>query len=123
MYNTLADLVVVIHFAFIVFVIVGAFSIVIYKKMIWMHLPALIWGVAIEFLGLICPLTPLENYLRLKAGSASYAGSFIENYLVPFIYPDELTRELQWLLGVALVLVNFAIYAYVLRRWRSSRLQ
>ena len=80
------------------------------------HLPCVAWGAAIEFGGWICPLTPLEWRLRALAGEAVAAGGFIERYLWPLVYPDELTRELQYLLGAAVIAVNLVVYAVVLRR-------
>ena len=82
--------------------------------MVWLHIPAVIWVVILEFLGLICPLTPLENYLRKAGGDAGYSGGFIEHYLVPLIYPSGLTRELQMILAAIAISVNIAIYAFVL---------
>jgi hypothetical protein len=84
----------------------------------WIHLPAAAWGAAIEFTGVICPLTPLEQRLRAAGSGASYETSFIEHYLVPIIYPAGLTREVQWLIGAAVVVVNALIYLYLLARSR-----
>lgn len=112
----LADLVVLLHLAFILFVMLGGLLVLRRRRLMWLHLPIVVWGAAIEFVGWICPLTPLENRLRAAAGEAGYSGGFIEHYLIPLIYPAGLTRELQWLLGALVLLVNAAVYWRVLRR-------
>ena len=89
----------------------------------WVHLPAAAWGAAVGFLGWFCPLTPLENTLRRASGSADYSGGFIEHYILPILYPAELTRELQVLLGFVMVAVNLAIYRVVRRRLRTDRVR
>lgn len=111
----LADLVVLLHLAFILFVMLGGLLVLRRRRLMWLHLPVAAWGAAIEFVGWICPLTPLENRLRAAAGEAGYSGGFIEHYLIPLIYPAGLTRELQWLLGALVLLVNAAVYWRVLR--------
>ena len=105
----LADLLVLIHFSFILFVIFGGLLVLKWRKMIWLHLPAAAWGAMIEFAGWICPLTTIENKLRYQSGGG-YASSFIEHYLIPIIYPAALTREIQWLFGIAVILINLLIY-------------
>jgi hypothetical protein len=114
-YSILADMVVLIHLLFIVFVVTGGLLARWSRKWFLVHLPAATWAAAIEFRGWICPLTPLENLLRQKAGQAGYASGFIEHYLVPIIYPAALTREIQFLLGAAVILINAAVYFLVLR--------
>jgi hypothetical protein len=104
-----ADLIVIIHFGFILFVIFGGFLALRWRNLIWLHLPAAIWGVLIELFGWICPLTYYENSLR-SSGGGSYTGGFLEHYLIPMIYPSALTREIQIGLGVILVLLNLLIY-------------
>lgn len=118
-YDALADLVVLGHFAFILFAMFGALLVLWRQRIIWLHVPALLWGTTTELLGIVCPLTYLENYLRRQGQSSEYAVGFIEQYLVPIIYPTELTREIQWLLGALLVVLNLLLYAYV---WRATRL-
>lgn len=86
----------------------------------WLHLPAVAWGCAVEFLGLPCPLTPLENRLRRAAGDAGYSGGFVEHYLLPLIYPAGLTPAVQWILGAIVLLLNLIAYLYLLHR-RGSR--
>ena len=116
MFSVFADTVVVIHFGFILFVVFGALLNIWWQKVVWIHLPAFIWGSLTELFSLVCPLTPLENYFRQLAGADGYRGGFIENYLVPLIYPADLTQQVQWLLGIALIIFNLSIYAYLLRR-------
>ena len=121
MYTALADLVVIVHFMFILFVIFGALLVAWRAWMLWLHLPALIWGAATELFSLICPLTPLENYLRQRGGGESYRGDFIANYLLPVIYPAGLTPEIQWLLGIALIIMNVLLYSLLWRRARRRK--
>lgn len=118
----LADLVVLVHVAFIVFVLLGGLLALRWRWTPLAHLPAVIWGAAVEFFGWVCPLTPLENMLRRAGGGAAYSVTFVERYLVPLVYPAELTRELQILLGGTVVVVNAAVYFFVLRRaWNLKR--
>jgi len=116
-YRLLTDLVVVLHFAFLLFVVGGGFLARRYRWLIAPHLLAAAWGVYVEAMpGLICPLTPLENALALRAGGAGYRGSFIEHYLVPIIYPNGLTRAAQWMLAGLVVAINVAVYVWPRRR-------
>jgi hypothetical protein len=112
-YHLLADLIVLIHFAFALFAVLGALLAIGWRKIIWLHLPAAFWAAWIEFSGRICPLTPLENWLRTKGGGAAYSGDFIAHYIMPILYPTGLTRRLQIILGLAVVGINIIIYAYV----------
>ena len=105
----LADLIVAIHFSFILFVIFGGFLVLKWRKLIWLHLPAAMWGALIEFAGWICPLTSLETQLRSASGGG-YASGFIEHYIIPIIYPSALTREIQMSLGLAVILLNLFVY-------------
>ena len=114
--TVLTDLVILVHSAFIVFVLFGGLLAFRWRWMPWAHLPAVVWGAAVEFFGWVCPLTPFENLLRRAGGGAGYSVSFIERYLVPLVYPAELTRELQLLLGGAVVAVNAVVYFLVLHR-------
>lgn len=116
MASWLADAVLLLHLWFIVFAVGGGLLALRWRWMPWLHLPALAWGATVEFTGWICPLTPLENTLRQAGGAAGYAESFIERYLLPLIYPGELTRELQFVLGGALLLINAVVYAMVWHR-------
>ena len=117
-YRLLADAVVVVHLAFVVFVVCGGLLMVWRRWTAAIHLPAAIWGVYIEFSGRICPLTPLENYLRALAGEAAYSGDFVERYLIPVLYPPNLRRDVQIVLGLFALAVNAAVYLYA---WRRSR--
>ena len=116
-----ADLLVLLHLAFILFVLLGGLLVLRWRRLMWMHLPVVAWGAAIEFVGWVCPLTPLENRLRAAAGDAGYGGGFIEHYLIPLIYPADLTRELQWLLGAVVLVVNAVVYWRVLRGRPKNR--
>lgn len=109
-----ADLVVLLHLAFVLFVGLGALLSLRWKWMPWLHLPAAAWGAAIEFRHGICPLTPLEQRLRLAAGDAGYSGSFIDHYLLPIIYPAGLDDDIQFALGVLAVVVNLGLYAWIM---------
>jgi hypothetical protein len=116
-----ADLVVVIHFVFIVFVVAGGLLVLRHPRLAWVHVPVVGWGAGIELVGGICPLTPLENALRRAAGEAGYHGGFIEHYLLPLIYPAGLTPEIGIVLGVGVLLVNGVVYALLWRRRRGGR--
>ena len=118
-YAFLADAVLVVHFAFVLFVALGALLVWKWPRLAWVHVPAAAWGVAIEFGGWICPLTPLENHLRRLAGEEPYGGDFIARYLMPVLYPNGLTREAQLALGSAALLFNVAIYVALARRARE----
>lgn len=120
MYSVAADAILVLHFAFVVFVAVGALLVLRWPAVAWAHVPAALWGVAIEFGGWICPLTPLENELRRRAGEEPYGGDFIARYLMPVLYPEGLTREAQIVMGIAALVLNAAIYAVVIRRRRRQ---
>lgn len=113
-----ADLVVLLHFAFIVFVVAGGLLVLRWPRIAWAHLPAAAWGAGIILVGGICPLTPLERALRRASGEAGYEGGFIDHYLMPLIYPVGLTRDVQIVLGMLVVGVNLCVYAVVLMRRR-----
>jgi uncharacterized protein DUF2784 len=117
----LADLVVGVHFLFVLFVLLGGLLVLRWPRLAYVHLPAAAWGVLIELTGWVCPLTPLEQSLRLKAGEQGYSGSFIEHYVLPLLYPSALTRTIQVALGAVVIAVNLAIYGYLLRSRRSVR--
>ena len=113
-YRALADVVLVAHLAFVVFVVLGGLLVVRWPWMAFLHIPAALWGVLIEYSGWICPLTPLENSLRRSGGEAGYSGGFIEHYIQPLLYPAGLTRGAQIVLGSLAVVVNLAAYAFVI---------
>lgn len=115
----LADLLVLFHAAFVLFVVTGGFLALRWRRLVWLHLPAASWGAAIEFLGWICPLTPLENHLRHAAGDAGYQGGFVEHYLIPTLYPAHYTIALRMTLGALVVILNAAAYTLYVRARRS----
>ena len=114
--GVLADLVLVVHLLFILFVVAGALLVLRWRFVAWLHVPAAVWGAWLEFSGAICPLTPVENWLRKGAGQSGYEGAFVEHYLVPLIYPVGLTQQLQWGLGALVVILNAGLYAWLLGR-------
>ena len=117
-YRLLADLVLALHFVFIVFVIAGGVWVLYRPRLAFAHLPCALWGALVELAGWICPLTPLEKSLRRQAGGAGYAGGFLDHYLVPIIYPRGLTRSAQAAAGIFVVLVNVALYTLAFRKAR-----
>ena len=120
-YSFLADLLVVFHLVFILYVIAGALLIFKWTKTLWLHLPSCFWGMTVEFSGRVCPLTPWEIQLRRLAGEEGYTGSFIEQYLIPIIYPSGLNREIQMLLGSTVLIVNFSLYTLILIKRRKRK--
>jgi hypothetical protein len=120
-FRLLADAVVVLHLAFVGFVVLGGLLVLRRPRVAWVHLPAAAWGAWIEFAGWICPLTPLENWLRVRGGGAAYTSDFVGEYLLPILYPAALSRELQWTLGGAVLLINLFIYGVVLFRTARPR--
>jgi hypothetical protein len=122
LYSLLADAVLLFHLGFILFVVGGVLLVLRFPRLAWMHLPAVLWAGMIEVTGNICPLTPLENRLRRLGGEAGYQGGFIEHYLLPLIYPHDLSREVQIVLGVGVLVLNGLAYFLVLyRRKRHGR--
>jgi hypothetical protein len=120
-YSLLADIALVIHFAFIIFVLLGGILAIWWRKVVWLHFPAAAWGALIEFAGWICPLTPLENHLRVKGGQAGYPGGFVEEYVLPVIYPAGLTREIQIIFGILVITVNLVVYWKVFHKFFSNK--
>jgi hypothetical protein len=118
-YQLMADLVVGAHAAFVIFVVLGGLLALKWRRVLWIHLPAVAWAALVEFFGWICPLTPLENLLREKAGAAAYQSDFIAHYLLPLLYPEGLTREAQIALGVLVIAVNLAIYGRLFHERKS----
>jgi hypothetical protein len=120
LFRAAADLVVLLHLGFVVFVVLGGLLVARRPRLAWVHLPAAAWGVVVEFRGWICPLTPMENYLRERSGSSGYQGEFIEHYVVPLLYPAHLTPRIQiWLGGLALT-INVILYLHIIRNARLS---
>lgn len=120
-YRYAADAVLLLHLAFIVFAVLGGLLIVWWRAVLFLHLPSLVWGVFVELTGRICPLTSLENTLRIKAGTAGYSESFVEHYLLGVIYPDGLTREIQYFLGALVAIINFIIYLWLFYYLRQGK--
>ncbi len=116
-----ADLLVVVHFAFIVFVIFGGLLVLKWGKVSILHIPSVLWGALIEFKGWICPLTPLENHFREAAGGVGYTGGYINYYLMPIIYPEGLTQGIQIVLGVIVLAINLCVYGLVVLVRRTNR--
>ena len=121
LYGMLAEAVVLLHLGFVLFVIFGGLLAFRWRRAPWLHVPAAVWGALIEFAGWICPLTPLENWLRRLGGQSGYQGGFVEHYILPVLYPRGLTRNVQVLLGTLVVLFNLAIYLMLRRRGRPPR--
>ncbi len=119
LYAVLADAVLLLHLAFILFVLLGALLAWRWRWVAWVHLPAVAWAVLLEFFGWLCPLTPLEVRLRTVAGEGGYAGGFIDHYLVPLIYPAGLTPGIQAWIGAGVLLLNVGLYAGLV--WRRGR--
>jgi len=115
-YRLLADVVVILHLSFVVFVVLGGFLLTRWPKLIYAHIPVAVWGVLIEFAGWICPLTPLENMLRARGGQAGYEGGFVDHYIIPVLYPQALNRNIQYALGFFVLVVNAVAYMRFFRR-------
>jgi hypothetical protein len=120
LHQRLADIVVLAHLGFVVFVTIGGLAVVRWPRLAWVHLPAVAWGALIEFAGWICPLTPLENALRQAGGEAAYAGGFVDHYVAFVLYPEGLTRGVQVVLGSVLLLLNVLVYWRVVTRRKGA---
>jgi hypothetical protein len=121
LYPLLADIVLLAHLAFIVFVLAGGLLLRRWPGLVWLHLPALVWGVFVEASGWVCPLTPLENYFRVLAGGDIYREDFIARYLLPLVYPAGLTQTIQLMLAGVLIVLNVIIYSVIIRARRRAR--
>lgn len=117
-YHVWADIAVILHAFFVLFVLLGGLAVLRWRRLAWLHLPAALWGATIELGGWVCPLTYLENHLRRMGGGAGYRTSFIEHYLEPLLYPLGLTRHTQLVFGFMALLVNLAVYT---RLWCQRR--
>jgi Protein of Unknown function (DUF2784) len=117
LYPLLADLVLIVHLMFVIFVLCGGLVVLKWRWIAWLHLPAAVWGAVVEFTGWICPLTPLENWLRVQGGKTSYEDDFTTHYLLPILYPVDLTRDVQVLLGTVVIAVNAGMYCWF---WRMG---
>ena len=120
-YGLSADLLVLFHVAFVAFALFGALAVAWRPQLAVLHVPAAIWAVLVEMNAWICPLTPWEQSLRRAAGQAGYAGSFVDHYVLPILYPVHLTPRIQWVLAAVVLLVNVLLYAWVIRRGRDRR--
>ena len=118
MYALLANSTFAVHLVFVVFVLVGGLLMLRWPRVAWAHIPCVLWATLVELLGWVCPLTPLEQAFRLRAGEGAYGASFLEHYVIPLLYPGALTRELQIALGLGLVLLNALTYGWVWR-WHT----
>ena len=116
MYELAADLTLIVHFAFIIFVVFGGILFLISTKIIYVHVPALIWGTYIELTHSICPLTHLENWFLQKVNLKTYSEGFIQNYLVPIVYPKNLTEDLQIYFAIVIVVINSIIYGFIINK-------
>ena len=120
MHELAAGTILIIHFLFILFVIFGALLFFVVKKIVFIHIPAIIWGIYIELTNSICPLTYLENWFLHKANLTTYSEGFIQNYLVPIVYPVSLTKDLQIYLGIALIVINIVFYAFIFNKLKKN---
>lgn len=118
--SVLADILLVLHLAFVVFVALGGLLVLRWPRVAWAHLPAVAWGIAVEAFGWFCPLTPLEDDLRRAAGESAHSGDFIARTVLPVLYPEGLTRDAQLALAAGAFIINLGVYAYVLRSRRSG---
>ncbi len=120
-YKFFADLTAVVHFTFVIFVVLGALAVFKWRWAAWVHIPAAVWGAMIEFYGWICPLTYMENFFREKAGTAIMEKGFVAHYILPLLYPAELTKGLQIKLGLFVIFINVVIYSLVVYRYTKIR--
>ena len=121
LYSIAADVLLVLHLAFVVFVMLGGLLLLKWRWLIFLHLPAVAWGILVELRGWFCPLTPLEQHFRTLAGETGYSGGFIQHYLLPLIYPAGLTREVQTILAMVVIATNLVIYTVVYVNYRRGR--
>jgi hypothetical protein len=118
-YLFLSDLIVVIHLGFVLFAVLGGLLVLKWKGLAWVHVPACLWAALIEFVGWVCPLTPLENWLREKGGGFPYQTTFMEHYILPLLYPPILSRNLQIFLGFLVLSINLGLYGWII--WRTGK--
>jgi len=123
LYRILADFVVLVHFVFVLFTVFGGFLVLWRRYFAWIHIPSALWAALIEFAGWICPLTPLEILLLEKGGADGYPSGFIEHYIISLLYPTDLTRGIQIVLGFLVLIINLLIYGWLLRRTLKNRKQ
>ena len=121
MYNVLANAILLAHLLFIAFVICGGLLVIRCPRLTVVHLPAAVWGAVVEIFGWVCPLTPLENHFSLLAGNSSYSGDFIARYLIPVIYPENLTATIQQVFGGLVIIINLIFYIITMRKFQSRK--
>lgn len=119
LYRLLANAVVIVHVGFVAFVVFGGILAWRWRRIAWIHVPTVLYGATIEFVGWVCPLTPLENHFRRLAGQSGYAGGFIEHYIIPVLYPTDWTISLRVVLGTLVLVVN--ALAYGVYFWRIAK--
>jgi hypothetical protein len=117
-YNVLANAIVLAHFLFIAFIVCGGLLVIRWPRFAVVHLPATVWGAIVEIFGWVCPLTPLENHFRQLAGGSSYSGDFIARYLIPLIYPENLTATIQQVFGGLVIIINLIFYTIAIQKQR-----
>jgi hypothetical protein len=120
-YTLLSNLIVIVHLLFIIFVCLGALLALKWRKIVWIHIPLAIWGIVVEYLDIVCPLTPLENYFRQLGGSGTYNTDFIDRYILPIMYPAALNRNTQFLLGTFVIVINLVLYSIIIYRSTIKR--
>ena len=120
-YQLLADLIVLAHVAFVLFAVLGGLLVARWWRLVWIHLMAAIWAVLVEFFGWVCPLTPLENWFRRTGGQGNYSSDFVAHYILPLLYPEGLSRGVQIALGIFVIMINAAIYAWIFRATRTAK--
>ena len=120
LYRILADLVLVLHLAFVLFAVLGGLAVLGRRWVAWIHVPVVAWAALVEWCGLVCPLPPLENRLRVLGGMEPYAGDFLQRFLLPILYPPGLTRGTQIFLGTLVAILNAVLYGMVILRWRRG---
>ncbi len=119
-YFWLSNLIIILHLLFILFVLLGGLLVLRRPRWGWLHLPAIIWGFLVELNGWLCPLTPWENQLRELSGRRAYEGDFIGRYLIPLIYPADLTREMQYLFAAVVICINAGVYLFIWHRYKHD---
>ena len=120
LYRVLADAVLVAHFAFVLFAVLGGLLALRWRRAVWVHVPALAWGVLVQLANWECPLTPLENYFRRLGGEAGYAGGFVEHYVSAILYPEQIGPAFRFVLGLLLLVVNLVAYSFVFHSARGT---
>jgi hypothetical protein len=120
-YGFLADVVLLLHGAFVLFVVAGGLLVLRWPRVAWVHVPTALWGAVIEFAGFICPLTPLEKAWRRAAGGEAYEGGFLEHYVTAALYPSGLTRPIQIALGLLVLGINAGVYWKLWQRHAVAR--